>query len=314
MTTTPTRDTRDGGQPTAPSASASSWEGLSPRELLEAAADAVRVRRLAEVAELELAAGWAGMHSTPRASVGGRADPMVTPGGDGTPEVREYALPELGIARSTHHSTTRSLVADVLDLQHRLPKTWQIVQAGGCEVWVARKAAVLSRHLPFDKIVVVDTAVAKVIGGHPPSSVLEVAQAAIIKADPEAHAARKEAERRERYVKLSRTDELGYRHVIARITAGDAAWIDAMVQRVADILAQTHGADHHINELRSMAFGWLARPADLLKLLLDHTSTHRPHRHPPRLTRGRSGLRTVRSSVASRQREARSYHARRASE
>ncbi|MEJ7796417.1 MAG: hypothetical protein WKF50_12760, partial [Nocardioides sp.] len=91
--------------------------------------------------------------------------------------------------------------------------------------------------------------------------------------DPEAYAMRREAERHRRYVSLSRCDEFGYRHLIARVTAGDAAWLDAMIDRVADILALDQGHDHNRDELRSLALGWLARPADLLKLLLDHNQT-----------------------------------------
>ncbi len=69
---------------------------------------------------------------------------MVTPGGDGTPPVREHAIAELAFARQTHPATTRALIADGLDLAHRLPRTWAIVEAGDCEPWVARKVAVLS--------------------------------------------------------------------------------------------------------------------------------------------------------------------------
>ena len=65
-----------------------------------------------------------------------------------------------------------------------------------------------------------------------------IARAKIIEADPETHAAERERIRHERYVRLSRADEFGYRHLIARVTAGDAAWIDAMIDRVADILAR----------------------------------------------------------------------------
>ncbi len=116
-----------------------------------------------------------------------------------------------------------------------------------------------------------------------------IARAKIIEADPETHAAERERIRHERYVRLSRADEFGYRHLIARVTAGDAAWIDAMVDRVADILARTHGHDHNHDELRSLALGWLARPVDLLKLLLEHTvpdpderTGRRPRRRPRR--------------------------------
>jgi hypothetical protein len=175
------------------------------------------------------------------------------------------------MARETHPATTRALVADGLDLVHRLPLTWAVVEAGGCEPWVARKVAVIARALLADQVVKVDRAVARAIAGHAPSTVLEIARAKVIEADPETHRAERERSRHQRYVSLSRSDEFGYRHLIARVSAGDAAWIDAMVDRVADILATTMGHDHNRDELRSIAMGWLARPADLLRLLLEHT-------------------------------------------
>ena len=91
---------------------------LSDRAFLDAAADDLRLRRLAEVAELRRAAAWAVRNGDSRHE----RDPMVTPGGDGTPSVREYALPELAMARETHAATARALTADALDLMHRLPQ------------------------------------------------------------------------------------------------------------------------------------------------------------------------------------------------
>ncbi|WP_374454481.1 hypothetical protein [Nocardioides sp.] len=241
----------------------------SATHVLGLATHALRARRLAEVEELRLGIQWAVLHGHPRDD----RDPMATPGGDGTPSVREHAIPELAMARETHPATTRALIADGLDLVHRLPSTWAVVEAGDCEPWVARKVAVIARALLADQVVRVDRAVAKAIAGHAPSTVLEVARAKVIEADPETHRAEQERSRHQRYVSLSRSDELGYRHLIARVTAGDAAWLDAMLDRIADILATTMGADHNHDELRSIAMGWLARPADLLKLLLDHTDT-----------------------------------------
>src|SRR6478735_5844259 len=241
----------------------------SARELLDSASQALRSRRLAEVAELQLAIQWAIVHGHPRDD----RDPMVTPGGDGTPPLREHAVPELAMVRETHPATTRALIADGLDLVHRLPLTWAVVEAGCCEPWVARKVAVLTRSLLSEHVGRVDRAVARAIRGHAPSTVLEIARAKTIEADPETHRAERERARHERYVRLSRTDEFGYRHVIARVTAGDAAWIDAMVDRVADILGETMRHDHNHDELRALAMGWLARPVDLLQLLREHTHT-----------------------------------------
>ena len=239
----------------------------SQGQLLARASEALRARRLGEVAELAIAIEWSIVHGHPRDD----RDPMVTPAGAGTPSLREHAIPELAMARETHPATTRALIADALDLAHRLPLTWAVVQAGECEPWVARKVAVLSRALLADQVRRVDKAVAKGIVGHAPSTVLEIARAKVIEADPETHRAERERSRHERYVRLSRTDVYGYRHIIARVTAGDAAWIDAMIDRVADILSLTHGHDHNHDELRSLALGWLARPVELLKLLIDHT-------------------------------------------
>lgn len=240
-------------------------------ELLALASTALRSRRLGEVEEIRLAVQWAVVHGEPRSAEDARRDPMTTPGGDGTPAVREHAIAELAMARQTHPATTRALIADGLDLQHRLPRTWAVVVAGDCEPWVARKVAVISRALLSDQVRVVDQAVARAIAGHAPSTVLEIARAKTIEADPETHRAEHERIRHERYVRLSRSDEHGYRHLIARITLGDAAALDAMTERVADILRTTRGHDHNHDELRSLALGWLARPADLLQLLLTHT-------------------------------------------
>lgn len=246
---------------------------LSDRDFLEAAAEEVSLRRRAEVVELERAAGWAVRHGHPRDD----KDPMTSPGGDGTPEVREYALPELAMARGEHTLRARSLVADALDLAHRLPLTWTKVRDGAAEPWVARRVAVLTRKLAFENVGIVDAAVARAIAGHAPSTVFEITAAKVIEADPEAHAMERERQRHERYVTLSKADEFGFRCVIAKVTAGDAAWVDAMVDRVAEILAKTMGHDHNRSELRSLAFGWLARPADLLKLLLEHTHEAEGH-------------------------------------
>jgi hypothetical protein len=236
---------------------------------------ATRARRSAEVDDLLVVAHWADLHSDlpvhdPDLPAHAR-EKMIQPGGDGTPPMREFALAELSWARQTHHATTRAAIADILDLRHRLPATFAVMRALRCEPWVARKVAVISRHVSADRVGIVDRAVSAAITGESPATVLELARAKTVEADPDHEADRLEHERRRRYVALSRSDATGYRTVIARVTDGDALWVDAMVDRVADILSTRHGHDHNRDELRALAFGWLARPADLLRLLLEHT-------------------------------------------
>jgi hypothetical protein len=248
--------------------------GLDAADLLGLAEEALRRRRAAEIEDLLIVAAWADVHSgDPRRDPdSGRRvwaeDRLLQVGGDGTPGVREFCIAELAMARQVHPMACESAIADVLDLRHRLPQVWASVLALECEVWLARKVARLSRRLPLDRVGIVDTAVAAAIGGESPGRVLRICEAKVIEADPIAHAARAEAERQRRYVALSRTDSAGLRHVIARVHAGDAVWVDAMVQRVADLIADRHPGTTH-DELRSEAFGWLGRPAELLQLLLE---------------------------------------------
>jgi hypothetical protein len=247
--------------------------GLSPEALLDLAREGVRQRRAAEVADLLVVAAWADAHSAdPRRDPDTRRrvwaeDRLVHPGGEGTPGVQEFSIPELALAREQCGLACERDLGDVLDLVHRLPQVWAATVDLACPVWLARKIARLTRRLPVDKIQTVDTAVSQAIAGEAPGRVLAICEAKVIEADPAAHAARVEAQRRRRYVGLSRTDEYGLRHVIARVAAGDAVWIDATLERVCDLIGDRH-PDAGRDELRSIAMGWLARPAELLHLLL----------------------------------------------
>ncbi|MDQ1102757.1 hypothetical protein [Nocardioides zeae] len=242
------------------------FDHLSPRELLDAAAGAVRARRLAEVADLEVIAAWAAVHSGESNRV---RNPLVDVGGEGTPRVQDHALGEIALARSSGVVATINALADVLDLQHRLPLTWAVVRQGSAEVYVARKVARMSRHLPRAVVGVVDSAVARMIATEAPGRVLTVAEGKVIEADPALHEERVEEEKRRRYVGLGRTDEYGLRTLIARLDAGDAAWVQATVTRVAEILTPGH-PDATADEVRAIALGYLARPAELLALLVEH--------------------------------------------
>jgi hypothetical protein len=246
---------------------------LSPAALLGLAERGVVARRAAEVDDLRVVAAWAVVHSAdPRRdpSSGRRLwaeDRLVHPGGEGTPGVQEFSIPELAMAREVGVTACERDLADVLNLIHRLTKVWAAIQELVCPVWLARKVARLSAKIPVDRIEIVDAAVAEALAGEAPGRVLEICEAKVIEADPAAHAERVAQQRRRRYVGLSRIDQFGLRHVIARVQAGDAVWIDAMLERVADLIADRHpGAGR--DELRSIAMGWLARPAELLQLLL----------------------------------------------
>lgn len=249
---------------------------LDAAALLATASSVVRERRLAELRDLRVLAQWAAVHSSdptmgPEGHIARRiGNVLVQVGGEGTPRVQDFCLGEIALARGTGVTATRNALADTLDLIHRLPRTWAACETGEAEIWVARKVAKLSRQLPVECVGVVDAAVARMIATEAGGRVIAVAEAKIVEADPEGHRQRVEEERRRRYVAFGPTDEAGLRTVIARVEAGDAVWVQATVARVAEIIAPDH-PEADADELRAIAFGWLARPAELLQLLLEHT-------------------------------------------
>ncbi len=265
----------------------SSLTDLGPADVLAAAEDALRKRREAQVADLLAVLQWADLHSgDPQDEPGAvpvryGGDRLVQVGGHGTPQVAELCVHELAIARQTHPNATRATMADALDLRHRLPRTWGQVLELACEPWVAAKVARITRRLDPEACELVDLAVAEAIAGQSPGRVIAIAEAKTIEADTAAHAARLDAERRRRGVWISRTDpETGTRTVFSRIEPGDATWIDATLERIVtalqarpDILRAHHPDlpaaldDLTHDELRAIAFGWLARPDDIRELL-----------------------------------------------
>jgi hypothetical protein len=270
----------------------------TPAQVLARAEWALKDRRQAFVEEYDLALAWADLHSTPPAAEIPGGDRLVRLGGEGTPPLRDPCLEELALARSEHVHATRSLLADLLDLRHRLPRLWVAVQGLRVEPWVARKIASMSRKLTPQAAAVVDAAVAAAVG-QANGRLLAIAEAKTIEADEAARATDLADARTLTGVWLtaSREEAPGLRTVFARLQAGDAVWVDATIDRVADLLAADPdlralhhpelGEDPTHDQLRAAAFAWLARPHDLAHLLglldrpangpADNPSAH--HRH-----------------------------------
>ncbi|MFC6285152.1 hypothetical protein ACFP3Q_03230 [Nocardioides sp. GCM10027113] len=250
-------------------------DSLDAAATLALAEELVLERRRAELADLRVVSHWAALHSTdPRGGRDSRRvwcgeDRLVDVGGEGTPRVRELCLAELAIVREVHVLSLRATMADVLDLQHRLPTCWRLVEELQVDAWVARRVAVRTRALPRDAMPLVDAAVADVLATESPSRVFDVVDAKVIEADPQAHSDRVAEQKHRRFAGLTRSDGLGHRCLVARMSLGDAARLDAMVDRVADLLTTQH-PEAGKDERRSIALGWLARPLDVLRLLLEN--------------------------------------------
>ena len=97
------------------------------------------------------------------------------------------------------------LIADALDLRHRLPQIWTRVLAGGVRVWRARKVAQATRHLSRDAAAQVDVAVAGLIAALPGNRFETLLAAKIIEADPVGAEQRAKLWEAERFVRTGRT-------------------------------------------------------------------------------------------------------------
>ena len=243
--------------------------------------DVTSLVRLAEVNQAELVArenrvlllacAWADAHpghvgSGRRGATELLVERPVQLGGAGTPEVAEYACAEFGAVQGKGILAARQLIADALDLRHRLPQLWAMVGRNAVRGWQARRVAEATRGLSVEAAAEVDHVVATFIGQVGWARFERLVEAAICDADPE----RAEKARKACGVWASKADD-GQKAIFARTDMGTAAWFMATVNRIADILA-VEGDTDSADRRRAKSLGVLAQPAKALRLLIDHAS------------------------------------------
>jgi len=194
---------------------------------------------------------------------------LVRPGGEGTPRVAEFAPAELATTLESSTHAGEALLADALDLRHRLPQLWARTQAGEVKPWLARKAAQATRHCGHELAGQIDAVIARssdrVSWGRLEALILATWK----RLDPAGATAAERGERTEVGVWLSPSSEHATKTLFARLEAPDAIRLDAAVQRAADALrslGDTRGADQR----RAAALGVLADPQDALDLDRQH--------------------------------------------
>jgi hypothetical protein len=225
----------------------------------------------AELRRLQIAAHWADLH--PGDAITGKRLPgterPVRLGGEGTPTVADFASAELGCVLRMSDGSASRLIADALDLRHRLRLIWKAAASGQVPAFQARHIATATRHLTAAQAAVVDERIAPALGAVSFGRLQTLLEAAIMDADPEGADQRAAAAAEERFVRLGRRSQHGLKLIIARATAGDAIWFKATVDRIADILARQGDTDS-VDMRRSKAIGILAQPAEALRLLYRH--------------------------------------------
>jgi hypothetical protein len=183
------------------------------------------------------------------------------------------------ISTEISSGSARALMADALDLRHRLPELWQLIMTGGVPAWKARKVAQATRHLSRDSAMQVDAAVARAIVGLPWGRFETLLGAKIIEADPRAAEEQAKIWEAERFVRSGRTNQSGLKLLIAKANACDVIYFLATVNRIAEIL-KLQGDMESVDVRRSKAIGILAQPALALQLLWEFRNEQRPAPEP----------------------------------
>ena len=158
-------------------------------------------------------------------------------GGAGTPLVTEFCSADFGARLQLTPWAAHRLIADSLDLQHRLPQLWRRVQALEVKVSYARYVAKKTRDLEPEQAAYVDTRVVESADGRVTWTRFEqLVDAAITAADPEAAAERERKARSESFARPTRSTEDGMRGFHIRAAFPIIARIDATISHLADAL------------------------------------------------------------------------------
>ena len=203
----------------------------------------------------------------------------IAVGGEGTPEILAYCPAELAVVLATSPGGARHLIADALDLRHRLPLLWGQVLGGRVRSWKARQVAAATRHLSRVQAGVVDVGVVGLIDTMAWSRFEAILAATVKTADPVAARAVEERAAARRDVWLARQGDEQVMMLIARGDPLDLLSFLATVNRVAECLA-AEGDTGPVEVRRSAAVGVLAHPGRALALLRRHADPSRPDTSP----------------------------------
>ncbi len=256
--------------------------------VLAAVAATQRQVNLAQAAQLRLAAHWADRNDTvAHPYLAGRPEgrrgreTLVQPGGDGTPEFAEFAAAELGAALRVSTVSAGLLLADALDLRHRLPLLWEQTQSGEVKIWVARRVATRTRRLCQAAAARVDVKVAPLAATVPYGRLEKILDAAVLAADPERAATDTAAAEAERGVWVGSDTNHGVATMFAKADAPDLAAIDRSLNTLARAMTMLGDTDGH-DIRRAKALGVLADPGAALELtrLANESIPPRPSKQP----------------------------------
>ena len=264
-------------------------EDISGSELLDHVGDLAATLHRCEVEILRAAVQHAYLRNADSLDPGESAKPgrerARRIGGEGTPEVTEFAAAELGARIGKSTISASLLMADGLDLVHRLPQLWRGVESGEVRVYLARLVARKTRDLTPEHAAYVDERVARYADGRLNWTRFQaLVEGAVAASDPDATAERERKAAEQQLARPTRSDEPdhGLRGFYVRAPFATVAVFDAALQRIADILRDLGDAES-VDKRRVTALLVLSRPDLAAQLIAAYQAWRDRPEDPPDL-------------------------------
>ena len=245
---------------------------MGERQLLAYATERAETIREAETDLLRIAYQWAITHHPDRLDPADQDKPGREKarrlGGDGTPQVCEFAAAMLGARIGRSPYAAAQLMADALDLHHRHPRLWARVQAGEVRASYARHVCKQTPDLTKDQAAHVDAAVAEPADGRIAWTRFEtLVQAHVAAAAPVSRARRRRRPAKPPSPRSSAPTRTAWPPTWSAPTCPPSTPIDAAVTARADLLVESM-PDADVDQRRVHAVLLMATGAP------DDTGTH----------------------------------------
>ncbi|MBA3783910.1 MAG: DUF222 domain-containing protein [Nocardioides sp.] len=228
-------------------------------------------RAIADRGEAELlfaACEWADLHPASSVSdaaaflLGGGSEHEEPVAGQGAPLVAEFCIAEFGAVLGISTVSAKHLIGQALELRHRLPRLWRLVQAGDLPAWRARRIAETTIHagLSREAASYVDAQLAPFAHRTSATAVDRLVDAAIARFDPTRAAleAARAADGRHVTIDEEQVSFAGTMRVSAELDLADALDFGAAVTHGADVL-KSLGSEDSLDARRASAVGEMAR-------------------------------------------------------
>src|SRR3954452_16118472 len=219
---------------------------------------AVEWARLHQVDSVQDAATWLVEHG---------GDTGIPIAGEGAPLVSEFAVAEFATALGLSAISGRNLVAQALELAHRLPKTWARVHAGDLAPWRARRIAEETLPLSPEAAAFVDAQVAPFAHKTNRPQTQRLVEEAIARYMPDYAAERRDRAAEQRYFSIDhdQVSFAGTSRAHGELDLADALDLEDAVRVGAEQL-KALGNEDSLDGRRSLAVGMLARGQEAFEL------------------------------------------------